>query len=154
MLPSSPARTDAEEINATLRDLVESFGKSQVTASLGDIGLTQSGTASEQVLRRFTLLLLEAKHPRAVAMIVARLCNLDTANGNEIRQEDIGRLIGVSKQAVCNLEAKLSAELNLPRRSTPKARQSHRLMNKRNYAHLAPLTREAFICIASQVKTP
>lgn len=140
MLPASPARTDADEITTTLRDLIESFGESQVGAIMGDIGLTKQPTASEQVLRRFTLLLLEAKHPRAVAMIVARLCNLDTATGREIRQEDIARIIGVSKQAVCNLEAKLSADLNLPRRSTEKARRSHRLMNKRNYAYLAATT--------------
>lgn len=152
MLPSSPARSDADEITATLRDLIESFGESQVSASLGDLGLSQSATVgTEQVLRRFTLLLLESKHPRAVAMIVARLCNLDTATGREIRQEDIGRLIGVSKQAVCNLESKLAAELNLPRRSSPKARQSHRLMNRRNYAHHAG---QPYPTLPQPIKTP
>ncbi len=137
MQPSTPARSAGDEITETLRDLLDSFGEQQLANAVTDLGIGKTSANSEQVLRRFTLMLLEAKHPRAVALVVARLCNLDTATGREIRQEDIARQIGVSKQAVCNLEAKLSAELNLPRRSSLHARQAHRLMNRRNYTYLA-----------------
>lgn len=132
---------DPSEIADTLAELIASFGMSQVAAAATAAGLLKNDLVSDaqlQSLRRYTLLIIQAKHPRAVAQIVGRLCYLDTACGHDLRQEDIAREIGVSKQAVCNMEADIAAELNLPRRSSPKARQAHALMNRRNYSHAQP----------------
>ena len=83
-------------------------------------------------------MLIDAKHPRQIAQMVARLTYLDTAHGSEITQEQIGRAMGVTKAAVSNAEADIAQKLGLPRRSSPHARDSHRRMNKRNYSFIAP----------------
>lgn len=125
------------EVAATLAELVASFGEAVVASAAHSLLAKHSASPEKQqaTLRNFTLLIMEAKHPRAIAQIVARLCYLDTATGHELRQEDIARAIGITKQAVCNMEADIAARLNLPRRSSPQAREAHRRMNKRNYSH-------------------
>jgi hypothetical protein len=140
--PDPTDRTN-EEIRSTLRDLVSAFGESTVTSVLTDEGLIHPESAAHnsqtEALRAYTVLLLDAKHPRAVAQIVGRLCHVDTASGTELRQEDIAREIGISKQAVCNLESSIATRLGLPRLSSEKSRRSSRLMNRRNItAHADP----------------
>lgn len=138
---SSPHQNDPQaEVKATLADLVSAFGKTEVAAAAAELLAYSDGAPEKQqeTLRKFTLLVMESKHPRAVTQIVARLCYLDTAAGKELRQEDIARQLGITKQAVCNMEAEIAAKLNLPRRSSPQARDSHRRMNRRNYAHAIP----------------
>lgn len=129
-------RSSAEEITETLQELVSSFGADSVAQIGITMGVFRAAHAVSdeqmQTLRRYTLMFLESKHPIAVARIVARLCSLDTACGRETRQEDIAKEIGVSKQAVCNMEADIAQKLNLPRRSSAQARRSHSLMNLRN----------------------
>ena len=132
--------TDASaEIHSTLTELVASFGQTEVAFACGEIGLIRASEITnektKQALRTYTLLLLDSPHHCGpIPKIVARLCELDTAAGHELRQEDIAREIGVTKAQVCNMEAQIAQKLGLPRRSSEKARTSHRLMNLRNYA--------------------
>jgi DNA-binding XRE family transcriptional regulator len=125
------------EISRTLTELLSSFGVGPIARVATELGIFKSGASDglESALRAYTLLIIDSPHPRAVAQCVARLTYLDEASGHPLRQEDIGRSIGVTKQAVCNMEAAIADKLNLPRRSSPKARLAHVLMNRRNYVH-------------------
>jgi hypothetical protein len=142
--PNTPAppSDNREEITSTLSELVAAFGSSAVASAASEIGLFSATAVTsdihQQALRRYTLMLIDAKHPRQIAQMVARLTYLDTAHGSEITQEQIGRAMGVTKAAVSNAEADIAQKLGLPRRSSPHARDSHRRMNKRNYSFIAP----------------
>lgn len=130
--PSDAARSD--EIAETLAELIASFGSDAVAAAASSAGLyaPTAPDAHQQTIRRLVLILIGSRRPKAVAQIVGRLCYLDTACGHDLRQEDIARENGISKQAVCNMEADIAAQLNLPRRSSPQARAAHARMNLRN----------------------
>lgn len=125
------------EISQTLKELLSSFGPDSIARIATELGIFKQGLSTdrlESTLRAYTLLIIDSPHPRAVAQCVARLTYLDEASGHPVRQEDIARKIGVTKQAVCNMEAAIADKLNLPRRSSPQARYAHSMMNKRNYA--------------------
>lgn len=125
----------ATELDETLAELIDAFGADSVLLSLKEKGILSSPHISdrlESTLRAYTLLIIDSPHPRAVAQIVARLTYLDEARGHPLKQEDIGRAHGITKQAVCNMEASIADKLNLPRRSSPQARAAHALMNRRN----------------------
>lgn len=122
-----------DEVTRTLEELTSTFGLEVVRDTFQELYPTSSTHASvEQALRSYTIMMLDSRHPRAVAQIVARLSNIDVATGLPLRQEDIARSIGVSKQDICNMEADIATRLNLPRKSSEHARASHRLMNRRN----------------------
>jgi hypothetical protein len=135
---------DAErEISETLGELVHSFGAHQVAFAVRESRLcAENSTHAERVLqalRAFAVLILDDDRPKLVAALVGKLARLELATGRPLGLSELGRANGVSKQAVSKKMADLADRLNLPRPdSTPGARLSHRLMNKRTYAHITP----------------
>lgn len=138
----APASSDhSEEISATLGELIASFGHPAVAQVATECGILAQGDTSsqplQQAIRRYTLLLIDRGHNALhIARIVGRLTYLDTANGVELTQEQIGREMGITKAAVSRIEADIAFKLGLPRRSSPQARESHRRMNRRNYSFI------------------
>lgn len=128
------------ECVAVLRELAESFPPRVVLDALWEVmpeAQRAEANASELVqsaLRTLCVLVQESDRPRLTAILVGRLVKLDLAAGKRLSYRQLGRANNVSKQAVAN-RAKLYAErLGLPRLdSTEEARESARLMNRRNY---------------------
>ena len=131
---------EREECVATLRELVEAFGLPAVMDALGQIAPKDrwaEANSSEIVasaLRRFACIVVESDRPRLAGILVGKLVKWELAAGRRLSYRELGAQNGISKQAVSNRLKTYAAQLNLPRPdSTEKARESHRLMNRRNY---------------------
>lgn len=137
------------EILATIAELRESFGPealSRAFAAVPELSAAQGDPTQRllQFARGFAVLVMESDRPKLVAAIVGRLARLDVATGRNLEFAALGRLHGISKQAVCNKSKLYSERLNLPRLdSQPSARASSRLMNRRNYGAARPLPSDA-----------
>lgn len=130
-----------DELRETLRELQIAFPPTQMRIALSELGLMRTSgektDASEsvlQALRAFCVLIIESCRPKLTAQLVGKLVKLEIATGRRIILRELGRANGISKQAISKQLSGLADRLNLPRPdSAPGARDSHRLMNKRNY---------------------
>lgn len=132
------------EVAETLRELVQSFGAAEVSRGMAEAGLCAPTGAGDdkvlQALRGFAVLIMDDERPKLVAALVGKLAKLEVATGRTLFLEELGRINGVSKQAASKKMAYIARRLGLQRPdSSAKARQSHRLMNRRNYAHRTDL---------------
>lgn len=138
---SEPDPAGRAEIRSTVQDLLGSFGKQAVLECLEDSGLhaTAAGQNREgELLRNYSCLILDDRRPRLIARLVGHLVGLDLASGQPPTLEEIGRPFGLSKQAVSKRLAVLAEKLGLARPMAEKARNSHRLMNRRNFGPRRP----------------
>ncbi len=135
---------EKSEVVETLRELVTYFGAPAILRAVAELDIAKAapGHASEQVLqalRAYTVLILESDRPMLTATLVGKLAKLEMTTGKRIILRELGRAEGISKQAVSKRMALYAQRLNLPRPdSTPEARESHRQMNRRNYAPAPP----------------
>jgi hypothetical protein len=123
----------------TIRDLVEAFGPKEVIDAVSQCcsdgpETINSSNAVQCALRNMASLIVQDDKPRLTANLVGRLCGSHLAAGIRLSLRELGRLNNMSKQAVQNRMKTIAAKLSLPLPdSTPKQRESHRLMNRRNY---------------------
>lgn len=125
-----------QEIRSTVQELLASFGRKAVLETLEDSGI-QAGpggqTREAELLRNYSCLILDDRRPRLIARLVGHLVGLDLASGQPPTLQEIGRPFGLSKQAVSKRLAVLADKLGLARPMADHARNSHRLMNRRNF---------------------
>jgi hypothetical protein len=127
-----------EEIENTLRELIESFGNDAVQQAIHKIPAIAANELSEerllQAIRGYSVIILEARYPKFVAQLVGKIAKMEITTGKRIDLRQLGATIGVSKQAASKQMANLAQRLGLPRPdSNETARHSHALMNRRNY---------------------
>ena len=142
--PSTPHRTRAEEARSAVAELREYFAEADILEAMaaaprpqGEVNAPVDDVTRERILdalRAFSVLVIESTYPRMAAQMVGKLVKLELATGKRLTLEQIGRTIGVSKQAVSKQLAEYARRLGIERPdSTPQARESHRLMNRRNF---------------------
>jgi hypothetical protein len=122
----------------TIRELLEAFGAAEILSVIAQLGITPKeesvGEAVMQALRAYSLLILESDRSKLTAALVGKLVKLELCTGKRIDLRQLGRENNISKQAVSNRMKLYAARLKLPRPdSKPENRDSHRLMNRRNY---------------------
>lgn len=140
LFADEPATNEDGELVETLRELKIAFSASKMreaVVSLGIVDQAKTEAPTEpvlQALRAFCVLIIESDRPRLTAQLVGRLVKLDLAAGKRLKLSELARTNGISKQAASNRLGRYANALNLPRPdSSPEARESHRLMNRRNY---------------------
>ena len=129
--------SSSDECVSTLRDLVDTFGANAVSSAARSMGIISEASDDErmmQALRGFCVLILESDRPKLTAQLVGRLVKLELATGRRLHMRQLGSACGVSKQAISNRLKSYAERLGIPRPDSHRsARESHRLMNRRNY---------------------
>ena len=129
----------SSEIALTLRELRDYFSEADIIEGLAEVGIAQTPTGTRgavlQALRAYSVLIMESDRPLLTAKLVGKLCKLDISQtGRHVDLEELAREWGMTKQAISKQQSHYADKLGIPRPdSTPEARESHRLMNKRNY---------------------
>lgn len=134
---SDPQQDERQkEVEDTLRELVAYFGAPAIAVAASSLGITfTQASSNHDVLRAYSLLIIDSDRPKLTAQLVGKLAGLELSTGRRILLRDLARAEGISKQAVSKRLAQYAERLKLPRsESTEAARNSHRLMNRRNYA--------------------
>lgn len=127
------------EIQSTVAELIEAFGAPMVARCLNEIpSISQNELSDERIaraLRSFAVIIMEADHPKYAAQLVSKAARAELTTGATLDLTALGASVGVSKQAASKKLAEYCQRLDLPRlESSPASRESHRLMNRRNYA--------------------
>ena len=129
-------REPSAEISSTLADLCAAFGRQPVAAACIDAGLLHHQISTIEkldMLRFYTIFLLQSRRPRMVAQIVSKLVGMQDRLCDETDLEQIARHHGLTKQAVSKEVASIADHLGIPHLVPPAIRNSHRLMNRRNF---------------------
>jgi hypothetical protein len=128
-----------EELRRTFAELKECFPDSAIREAAEDFGITANGPNKQAILealRAFACIVIESDRPRLAAHLVGKLVGLELATGHRLILRELALSAGISKQAVSRHLANYAERLGLDRPdSTQAQRESHRLMNRRNYAH-------------------
>lgn len=142
-----PAANQARaEVDRSLRELVESFGERLVMQSLLNTAIAGKIAMGEerslQIMRQVSILVMDSAQPRLCAKLIGILGGIEVVAHRKVHLAHLCRDYGISKQAVSKMLAELADRLQVPRPlSSPAARQSYRLMNRRNrtngHAHTA-----------------
>jgi hypothetical protein len=135
---SVPSDQHSHEVEATLAELISSFGEDVILAAiqLTPLGrrIGQTDEKVNEALRGFSIIICESRWPKLDAQLVGRIAQMEIATGKRLKMDELGRQYGgQSKQAISKRQGEIARRLGLPNPdSTPASRESHRLMNRSN----------------------